>query len=320
MTPEAVLGIDIGGTKLAAGVVAPDGRVLSFAREPTPHAADAEELLAAVAALAERARRESAWPPGALGIGCGGPIAFPEGRVSPMHLPAWRAFPLRARLAERLGLPATLDNDVKAFALGEARFGAGRGARCLLGMVVSTGVGGGIVVDGQLYHGAGGNAGHIGHIVVARGGPRCFCGARGCLNAYASGRGLPARARAALRRGATSSLADLPAGGLTAQAIVAAAAAGDPLAARLLREAARALARGLAGAAALLDPDRVVLGGGIAGAGPLLFDPLRAELRRRARLAFTRDLDLRPAALGAEAGVVGAAALALPALMPVASR
>ena len=308
--PAPVLGIDVGGTKLAAGVVAPDGRVLSYVRAPTP-AADAEGLLAAIVALAEQARRESDQAPAALGIGCGGPMIFPEGIVSPLHIPVWQAFPLRARLAAALDLPAVLDNDAKALALGEALFGAGQGARCLLGMVVSTGVGGGIVVDGRLFHGASGNAGHIGHVIVAAQGPRCECGAIGCLTVYASGTGLAARARTALRRGVPSALAARPPQEVTARTIAALAAEGDPLAARLIRDAAHALARAIAGATNLLDLDRVVIGGGVAGAGDLLFDPLRAELRRRARLAFSRDVEVRPAALGPEAGVVGAAALAL---------
>jgi glucokinase len=307
-----VLGIDVGGTKLAAGVVAPDGRVLSYVREATPSGADAEGLFAALLALAEQARRESGAAPAAAGIGCGGPMIFPDGIVSPLHIPAWQAFPLRARLEATLGLPAVLDNDAKALALGEARFGAGQGARCLLGMVVSTGVGGGIVVDGRLFHGASGNAGHIGHVIVATRGPRCECGAIGCLTTYASGTGLAQRARTALRRGVPSRLAALPPAEVTAQAIAAEAAAGDPLASGLLRDAAHALARAIAGAANLLDLDQVVLGGGVTQAGALLFDPLRAELRRRARLAFSRDVEVRPAALGPEAGVVGAAALALP--------
>jgi glucokinase len=179
-------------------------------------------------------------------------------------------------------------------------------------MVVSTGVGGGIVVDGRLFHGASGNAGHIGHLIVATRGPRCECGVIGCLTTYASGTGLAQRARTALRRGVTSRLAALPPAEVTAQAIAAEAATGDPLAARLLRDAAHALARAIAGAANLLDLDRVVLGGGVTQAGALLFDPLRAELRRRALLSFSQNVEVRPAALGPEAGIVGAAALALP--------
>jgi glucokinase len=310
MPHSPVLGIDVGGTKLAAGVVSPTGAVLSYVRRPTP-ATDAEGLLAAIVALAETACQASPQAPTALGIGCGGPMAFPEGIVSPLHIPVWQAFPLRARLAAALGLPAVLDNDAKALALGEALFGAGQGARCLLGMVVSTGVGGGIVVDGRLFHGASGNAGHIGHSIVAKQGPRCECGAVGCLTVYASGTGLAARAQAALARGGTSRLGELPADAITALAIAEAARAGDALARRLLREAGYALARAIAGAASLVDLDRVVIGGGVTQAGALLFDPLREELQKRSQLSFLRDLEVRPAALGAETGVIGAAALAL---------
>ena len=308
--PGPVLGIDIGGTKLAAGVVAPDGTVLSYVRRPTPSNLDAEGLLAAVVGLAEEARGESSLVPVAAGIGCGGPIFFQEETVSPLHMPAWRAFPLRARLRDALSLPAVLDNDAKAFALGEALYGAGRGARCLLGMVVSTGIGGGIVVNGKLLDGANGNGGHVGHTIVAVRGPRCFCGAIGCLTAYAAGRGLSARASSALRRGVPSTLAAAN-GAPSGREVVEAAAAGDALAKRLLHDAATALGRGIASAVNILDLDRVVLGGGLINAGGLLLDPLRRELRLRARLAFSRHVELRTTELGREAGVVGAAALVL---------
>ncbi|PWT70939.1 MAG: ROK family protein, partial [Chloroflexi bacterium] len=199
--PEAaVLGIDIGGTKLAAGVISPRGQVLSYQRVPTPADQDAEGLFDAVVGLAEAVRSRCRLPVAALGVGCGGPMVYPEGVVSPLHISCWREFPLRLRLAESFGLPIALDNDAKAFALGEALFGAGRGSRALLGMVISTGVGGGVVMDGRLLHGASGNAGHIGHTVISRAGPRCPCGARGCLTAYSSGTGLVSRARAALGR------------------------------------------------------------------------------------------------------------------------
>ncbi len=283
--------------------------MLSYLRAPTPNDLDAEALCAFAADLATRARAASPRAPDALGIGCGGPMVFPEGIVSPLHIPVWQDFPLRARLEAALDLPAVLDNDAKAFALGEALFGAGQGARCLLGMVVSTGVGGGIVVDGRLFNGATGNAGHVGHLIVAEEGPRCYCGAVGCLTVYASGRGLAARAHEALAAGTVTSLAALPTDAVTGEAITDAAEGGDPFAARLMREAGQALARGIAGAANLLDLDRVVIGGGIAQAGDLLFAPLRSELGRRACLSYSRDLDVRRAALGREAGVVGAAAL-----------
>src|SRR3954469_4025123 len=306
---RAVLGIDVGGTKLAAGVVDAGGTVLSYVREATPRGLDGEGLLEFTASLAKRARQESSVEPEALGIGCGGPMVFPEGIVSPLHIPAWVDFPLRARLSHALGLPAVLDNDAKAFALGEALFGAGRGARCMLGMVVSTGVGGGIVVNGKLFDGASGNAGHVGHIIVSKDGPTCYCGGVGCITVYASGTGLAERAIEALALDSGSSLANLPPGEVTGRAIAQAARDGDALALRLMNDAALALARGIAGAANLLDLDRVVIGGGLAQSGDLLFVPLEQELRKRARLAFSRNVEVYPAALGTEAGVVGAAGL-----------
>ncbi len=309
MTNRAVLGIDIGGTKLAAGVVSAEGKVLSYVRELTPTNLDAEGLLAFTVALAERARKESVEQSEAVGIGCGGPMLFPEGVVSPLHIPVWVDFPLRARISEAFDLPTVLDNDAKAFALGEALFGAGRGARCMLGMVVSTGVGGGIVADGKLFDGASGNAGHVGHIIVSEGGPRCYCGGVGCLTVYASGTGLAERAREALGLEPESALAALSSEDVTGKAVAEAADAGDTLAMRLMNDAALAVARGIAGVANLLDLDRVVIGGGVAQSGDLLFRPLEQELRRRARLAFSRNVEVRPAQLGTESGVVGAASL-----------
>ena len=307
----AVLGIDIGGTKLAAGVVGPGGRALSYVREATPTGVDGEALLALVLGLARRAVDESgsSSTPVGVGIGCGGPMVFPEGIVSPLHIPAWQDFPLRARVESALGLPAVLDNDAKAFALGEALFGAGRGARCMLGMVVSTGVGGGIVAGGRLFDGASGNAGHVGHVLVSKDGPRCYCGGHGCLTVYASGTGLAARAREALEQGIPSSLAALGTEQVTGEAVARAAADADPLALDLMRGAGQALGMGIASVANLLDLDRVVIGGGVAQSGDLLFNPLREELRRRATLAFSRDVEVRLAQLGQEAGVVGAAGL-----------
>ena len=306
-----MLGIDIGGTKTAAGVVTREGQALSFHIEPTPQDADDEALLAFVVRVAERAGVGYRDQVTAVGVGCGGPMVYPAGIVSPLFIPAWQAFPVRARLAEAFGLPVTLDNDANAFALGEALFGAGRGARYLLGIVVSTGVGGGIVSDGRIFHGATGNAGHIGHTIVSAEGPRCSCGAVGCLTAYASGTGLVTRAREGIAGGTSTTLAALPDNALTGQAIAEAAARGDTFAAQLMREAGIALARGIADAASILDLERVILGGGLMQSGEMLLAPLREEFRQRARLPFTRDLDIRIASAGREAGVIGAAALCL---------
>jgi glucokinase len=315
MAGAAVLGIDIGGTKLAAGTVTSEGEILSYERMATPAHASAAGLLETVISLGARVRDQCPLPVVALGIGCGGPVDYALEVVSPLHIAVWRSFPLRALLGEAFDLPAILDNDAKAFALGEARFGAGRDARALLGMVVSTGVGGGVVVDGRLFHGAGGNAGHIGHAVISPRGPRCSCGARGCLTAYASGTGLVARARAALARGATSKLAAVSGADLTGKLIVTAALEGDILACRLMRDAVKALACAITDAANILDLDRVVLGGGLTAAEEDIFlTPLRAQVMDRTRRLQMSELDIRAAALGDRSGVIGAASLILTAL------
>jgi glucokinase len=203
-----------------------------------------------------------------------------------------------------------VDNDAKALAVAEHWIGAGRGARCLLGMVVSTGVGGGIVEEGRLVHGARGNAGHVGHIVAYRDGPPCECGSRGCVEAVASGTGLAKRARAAQRQGLLPTLPADP----TGADIVAAARAGEPTAVRLIEEAGTAVGRGIAAAAALLDVDRVVIGGGVAlGAGELLMRPLRRALATDARLDFTRGIEecVVLSDLGVAGPLAGAAGLLL---------
>ena len=309
---RSVLALDIGGTKLAAGVVRPDGEILASEATPTRASAPAEALFGDLAGLCDRVLARAATAPAELagvGVGCGGPMAYPEGRVSPLNIPAWRDFPLRERVAERYGRPTVVDNDAKAFALGEHRLGAGRGARCLLGMVVSTGVGGGIIEDGRLIHGASGNAGHVGHVVAVPNGAPCECGARGCVEAIASGTGLARRARRAISRGVGTELSR----GATAADVAAAARRGDPLATRLMHEAAIAVGRGIAAATSLLDLDRVVIGGSIAlGAGDLLLKPLRDELARDARLQFARGVTVVLSELGVGAALAGAAALVLP--------
>ena len=306
-----VLALDIGGTKLAAGVVRPDGEILASDATPTRATAPVDALFGDLVALCDRVLARAGTGPADLqgiGVGCGGPMAYPEGRVSPLNIPAWRDFPLRASLEERYGRPTVVDNDAKAFALGEHWLGAGRGARCLLGMVVSTGVGGGIVEDGRLIHGAHGNAGHVGHVVVFPNGPRCECGARGCVEAIASGTGLSRRARSALERGTRSDLPPTP----TAVDVANAARRGDPLAGRLIEEAGVAVGRGVAAACSLIDIDRVVIGGGVAlGAADLLLEPLRREISRNARLDFTRDVQVVLSELGVSAALAGAAALIL---------
>ncbi|MFN8637293.1 MAG: ROK family protein [Chloroflexota bacterium] len=305
------LALDIGGTKLAAGLVRSDGSVVAHDSVATRGDGSADALFADLIGLADRVLAAGSVRPDDLvgvGVGCGGPMEYPEGRVSPLNIPAWRGFPLRARLQERYGRPALVDNDAKALALGEYVVGAGQGARCLMGMVVSTGVGGGIVAEGQLIHGVRGNAGHIGHVIAFPGGPECGCGARGCVEGVASGSGLARRARLAKAEGL---LPDLPASP-TGEDVVTAAKRGEPTAVKFVEEAGIAVGRGIAAAAALLDLDRVVIGGGVAlGAGELLLRPLRQTLEQEARLDFTRGIEqaVRLSDLGLIAALAGAAAL-----------
>ncbi len=281
------------------------GDVLASDRRPTLGGGDGEALFDSLADLCQSVIGD--YQIGAIGVGCGGPMRYPAGIVSPLNIPAWQEFPLRERLAERFARPCVVDNDAKALALGERWRGAGRGSNNMLGMVVSTGVGGGIILDGRLLHGFAGNGGHIGHIIVWPGGPLCGCGARGCVEGVASGTGLVRRLTEALARGRTTSLEP----GASAVDIAEAARAGDDLAQELYRTAGEAVGRGIASAAALLDLELVVIGGSIAlRAWDLLGPPLHAEVARSARLDFTRELRVVHAELGDTAGLLGAAVLA----------
>jgi glucokinase len=304
---RAALAIDIGGTKMAAAVVSADGELLASDRIATSPSAGADGLFDALERLCRAVIGASGAPVSAIGVGCGGPMHYPAGIVSPLNIPAWRDFPLRSRLSAAFDLTCEVDNDAKALALGERWKGAGRGSDNMLGMVVSTGVGGGIILDGRLLHGFAGNSGHVGHIIVFPDGPLCGCGARGCVEAVASGTGLTRRLNEALSSGAASSLP----GGSSAAEIAAAARTGDPLAIELFRTAGEGVGRGIASAAALLDLELVVIGGSIAlKAWDLIGPPLLDELARSARLDFTRDLRVVHAELGDQAGLYGAALLA----------
>jgi glucokinase len=295
VSDSVVLALDVGGTKLAVGLVDDTGRVLASRRAATPAASPERALTALIDDLIGDAVTVDA-----VGIGCGGPMSWPAGRVSPVNILAWRDFPLRDMLAERFsGRPVRLLNDAICLAIAEHWQGAGRGVRDLLGMVVSTGVGGGLVLGDRVVAGRTGNAGHIGHVVVDPEGPVCGCGGRGCLEAIARGPALVAWAR---ERGWA---------GADGQELAESARVGDGVARAAFARAGRAVAVAVAGAATTLDLSLVVIGGGIAAAGDVLFVPLREELHARARLDFVRDLRVVPASLGEQAGLIGAAALVL---------
>ncbi|MEV0662506.1 ROK family protein [Actinomadura luteofluorescens] len=300
-----MLAVDIGGTKLAAALVEPDGRVTAQDRAPTPNVpgVDGEKLWRAVEALLAKLVAGAGDPPLAgVGVGCGGPMTWPAAEVSPLNIPAWRGFPLRERLRARYpGLPVRIHNDAVCVAIGEHWLGAGRGHDNVLGMVVSTGVGGGLMLGGRLVNGASGNAGHIGHVIVEPGGPPCGCGGRGCLEAVARGPGLVAWA---LEQGWRPGSADATGVELTGDA-----RRGDPVAGAAMRRAGRALGIAIASATHLCDLEVAAIGGGLSQAGRLLFDPLEEAFGEHARMEFARRLRIVPAELGQVAGLVGAAAL-----------
>ena len=300
MLDAPTLALDIGGTKIAAGLVDAAGRLVYQTRQATPHVDDPEQVWAA----AERTIADAVASAGSVrgvGISSAGPVHLPDGTVSPINIPAWRNFPIRTRVAAAVpGVPVRLGGDGMCMALGEHRFGAGRGAAFLLGMVVSTGIGGGLVLDGAPYQGRTGNAGHVGHVVVDPDGSACACGGRGCVETIASG---PHIVKWARQQGwAASPAAD-------AKVLAEAAALGDEVALRAFRRAATAVAAMIASVAAVCDLDLVVIGGGVAKSGPVLFDPLRSALRSYAGLDFIAGLRVVPAALGGDAGLLGAAAL-----------
>lgn len=302
-----VLAIDVGGTKLAAGLVEPGGRLAAAAQTATPAELDAEGLWRTLDALAGRVLAEAGLAPAGLsgvGCGCGGPMKWPAGIVSPLNIPAWRDFPLAARLAARFGgLPVRLHNDAICMAAGEHWRGAGRGRSAMLGMVVSTGVGGGLVLDGKLVSGASGNAGHVGHVVVDPDGPPCVCGGRGCLEAIARG---PALAAWAQEQGWRPGRP-----GVTARDLAADAEQGHPVALAAMRRAGEAIGIAIASATHLCDLEVVAIGGGLAQAWSLLLRPLEQALREHLGLDYARGVRVVPAALGQSAGLIGAAALLL---------
>lgn len=313
MTTDLLAAVDIGGTKIAGALLDADGALLARVRRPTPAREPGAAVLSAVTEVIRGLAADERWPlVRAVGVGSAGPVDARAGTVSPVNIPGWREFPLVDGVRKAAGgLPVTLVGDGPAIAAGEHWRGAARGCDNALCMVVSTGVGGGLVLDGALRAGPTGNAGHIGHISVDLDGDRCPCGGRGCLEGIASGTAIARWAREQGWRppGGAGEEADA-----TAAGIAAAARAGDELARAAYRRSGRALAAGIAATATLVELDTVVIGGGVAQAGELLFAPLREALGEYAALPYVRGLRVRPAELGTDAGLVGAAAACRSAL------
>jgi glucokinase len=309
------VGVDFGGTNLKVGLVNAAGRVRAAAVLPVGRPCGPAEFLDAVEAAAGALMRRARLPAGSLrgvGVGAPGPVDARRGIVRTLvNVAGWREVPLARRLERRLGCRARVENDANLVALGEWRYGAGRGSRQLVCLTLGTGVGGGLILEGRLQRGASGAAGEIGHVVVDPGGPRCGCGRRGCLEAHVGTAAILRLARRALRngRGPLRRLAVQACGELSPALVSKAAAAGDAGARRVWEEIGRWLGLGLAGVANLLNPDRIVIGGGVAG-GWRFFEPaMRRALAAHALPAAARSARVVRGELGNRAGIVGAAVL-----------
>ena len=305
------IGVDVGGTKLAAGLVAADGSVLDRVRYDTP--SGGEQIVDLIAEIATSFTGAHKLASCAVGVGAAGLITL-DGDVRFAPNIDWSDFGLGTELRKRLDGPVTVDNDANAAAWGEFRLGAGRDAtHSMVMLTIGTGVGGGLVLGGQLVRGAGGMAGELGHIAVLEGGPRCPCGSLGCLEALASGTAIARFAHDAHAGGRlTGALADVPLDKLTGKAVTVAAHAGDAQAVEILATAGRWLGVGIASLIAAFDPEVIVVGGGAMQAGHLLLGPAIAAAQDRLLGRGHRDLaPIMQATLADDAGLVGAALLAM---------
>jgi glucokinase len=316
MPGSLAVGVDVGGTKVAALLTGDQGTVLDRKLAHSP-ASDAEATVATVVSLA---RDLAAAHDGviAVGIGAAGLVSR-EGVMRFAPNIAWREFPIGDRVADGVGLPVLVDNDANVAAWGEFKYGAGRGTNHLLLVTVGTGIGGGIVADGSLYRGAHGFAAEIGHIIVDPGGPVCGCGNVGCWEQVASGRAIERLGRKTAAENPDSVLGRAAGGNpstIDGPTVTKAAEEGDPMSLRILEIVGVRLGEGIAGLVNVLDPDVVVVGGGASSAGDLLLEPARRAFVGAVEAPEHRpEVPILPAALGNDAGAIGAADLALAAAL-----
>ncbi len=305
-----LVGVDLGGTLVRAAVATGEATHAMPVRHPTPHAAPAEVVLDTIAAAVREAT--AGVTPAGVAIGVPGPLDPVAGVVhAAPNLRGWEELAAQRLLEQRLDCPVAIQNDAHLAGFAEWIAGAGRGTRDMVFVTVSTGVGGGLVLDGELYSGFAGTAGEIGHTIYCPDGPPCGQGHRGCLEGTASGTAIARRAHELLAAGEESSLRTVAPDLLDARAVADAAEAGDPLALRLYAEAGRALGLAIGGFVNLLSPEAVVVGGGLINAGALLFDPLRRALPEIAFEAPLSRCRVVAAELGTDAGLVGAVAWAV---------
>ncbi len=318
VSEHPVIGIDLGGTKISTALVDSAEQIIAHDYRET-HATEGPPVVigrmldGVRGVMAQAGVRPS--QVAAVGIGAPGPLDIEAGVVvAPPNLPGWDHVPLKRLIEDGLKITTFLENDANAAALGEHRFGAGRGTEHMIYVTVSTGIGGGLILDGRLYHGAGGMAGEIGHITVVPCGPLCGCGNRGCLEALASGTAIARQARERVARGMPTLIADLAEGNperITAKLVAEAASQGDVEAQDILAEAMDYLGIGMANLVNLFNPQLIVIGGGLTNIGGALFGPVRRAIDRHAFRAQAQAVRVVRAKLGDNVGVLGAAAVAL---------
>jgi glucokinase len=317
---QFIVGVDLGGTNIVVGAMTADGSE-SYAMHSIPTSAESGAIGVAdrIVGLIDQVITETVAQTGAhradvigIGIGAPGPLDREKGIVVVAPNLGWRNFPLRDRITEQLSLPATLDNDANCATVGEWWQGAARGGTNVIGMTIGTGIGGGLIIEGKLFHGASDVAGEIGHTTIDLNGRYCKCGNYGCLEAYASGPAIATRAREVLMREETASMLPSMVGNapeaITAETVYRAAQLGDAVANEIVRDTARYLGAGIANLLNIINADVVVVAGGVTQAGDTLFLPLRAEVRRRAFRPAVDATRIVAGELPGTAGVVGAVA------------
>lgn len=307
-----ILAIDIGGSQFGLGLATPDGRIIKHIQHQTDRTDHADKRIDRILAASKTLISQSSVL--ACGIGFGGPVNFDTQRiVNSTHVPGWDDCPLPEIVEQHLGLPATIDNDANVGALGEYTFGAGKNSRHIIYYTVSTGIGGGIIINGEIYRGGNGYAGELGHVPILRDGPQCDCGNRGCLEALCSGTAIGRRATAAVQKHPRKGIAITRAANnnsITAKILFDTARSGDPYARTLVDEICTDLGQGLAMAVNAFAPDVIVIGGGVSNAGRILFEPLRRETRRFLMPVHRPNLRIAPARLKNRSVILGAVALA----------
>ncbi|NPV54010.1 MAG: ROK family glucokinase [Firmicutes bacterium] len=311
-----VIGVDLGGTKIAFGVMDAEGNIAARLTRPTLPGEGVGPVISRISGGITEVMATLGIAAGdvrGIGIGSPGPLNPVSGVVIFAPNLKWHNVPVKDMVEAELGIPVYLENDANLAALGELRFGAGQGAKNMIYITVSTGIGGGIIINGDVYSGSTFVAGEVGHTIIKPDGPQCGCGQYGCLEAMASGTAIARMAREAIAAGEKTMIREIAGGdaGVNAEVVARATLAGDGVALAIIREAATYLGLGVTNLVNILNPEVVVIGGGVSRIGDMLFDTVRTTVRERAVEGAREAVRIVPAQLGSDAGIVGAATLAL---------